>query len=199
MGAGQASLLSLDGKGKVRMIYTQTVHDYVRQTRKSRTFWRDMDLSEADVPLIGEAVLMHTGGILNRTVKEKTAPVFNPSIVWDRKHDLYYMTREGTPFDHTRMPDFIAPYTGVSVISRQDFERNEGGWATIYNVDERDTGFYRNHNAGLIKDAYGWHCHGDCLPIIVTVSELKDQNFLWTYRLHYTEIQLVPGRTGRAD
>lgn len=108
------------------------------------------------------------------------------------------MTREGTPFDRGQMPDFIAPYTSIAVISREDFERNEGGWRTVYSFDEMDTGFYRNHNAGLVKDAYGWHIqdatHGRSgstevrLPVIATVSALQVAGFLWTYRLHYKEI-----------
>lgn len=233
-GAGQASLLSLDGGGKFRMVYSQTVHDYARHIQETHTFWRDFDLSDADRPVIGEEVLLHGGGLSNRD-GEGNVPVCNPAIVWDRERDLYYMTREGTPFDRTASPDFIAPYTGISVISREDFERNEGGWMTVYNVDEKDTGFSRNHNAGLPKDAYGWYMRpggggteakaegrdsadaqereaeqgSECgsggysefratavddirLPVIVTVSELAESDFLWTYRLHYKEVAFAP-------
>jgi hypothetical protein len=188
-GAGQASVISLDGKGKFRMLYTQTVHEYQTHYQRGRTFWRDIDLSDADHPVIGEEVAMHEGGIENRGGQGDVA-VINPTLVWDRSHDLYYLTREGTPFDRERTPTFIAPYTPVSVISREDFERNEGGWRTVYNIDEKDTGFYRNHNAGVFKDAYGWLYTDGVLPVAVTVSELKDRDFLWTYRIYYKEITL---------
>jgi hypothetical protein len=188
-GAGQASVVSLDGKGKFRMLYSQTVHEYARRLQVCRTFWRDFDLSDADHPIIGEEVAMHVGGMDNRDGEEEVA-AFNPTIVWDKSSDLYYLTREGTPFDKTRSPDFIAPYTQVSVISRTDFENNEGGWRTVYNVDGKDTGYERNHNAGLVKDAYGWLARQGVLPVATTVSELKEQDFLWTYRVYYQELAL---------
>lgn len=60
----------------------------------------------------------------------------------------------------------------------------------IYIVDEKDTGYKRNHNSGLVKDSYGWLVDKEKLPIITTVSELNRDDFLWTYRLHYLEIDL---------
>jgi len=189
-GAGQACLLSLDGKGKFRMLYSQTVHEYERRRLDTRTFWRDFDLSDADRPVVGEEVAMHEGGIVNRDGLGEAA-VFNPTIAWDRTNDLYYLSREGTPFDRTHMPDFIAPYTQVSVISRADFERNEGGWTTVRDFGPEDTGFERNHNAGIVKDAYGALCDPGVLPIALTVSELKERDFLWTYRIYYRELVLA--------
>lgn len=188
-GNGQACVVSLDGKGKFRILYTQTVYEYERHHYGGRTFWRDIDLFDADHPVIGEEVAMHDGGIENRS-GEGTVAVFNPTLVWDRKRDLYYLSREGTPFDRERMPNFISPYTQVSVITREAFERNEGGWQIVYNIDEKDTGFYRNHNAGVFKDAYGWLYLEGILPVAVTVSELKDRDFLWTYRAYYKEIRI---------
>lgn len=194
-GAGQACLVSLDGKGRFRMLYTQTVHEYERRLQQSRTFWRDFDLSDADCPVIGEEVMMHEGGIENRD-GTGDASVFNPTIAWDRKRDLYYLTREGTPFDNTRQPDFIAPYTQVCAISRSDFEQNEGGWKTVYDIDAKDTGFERNHNAGIVKNAYGWLAEDGALPVAVTVSELKDRDFLWTYRIYCRELALPSHSNG---
>jgi len=188
-GAGQACVLSLDGKGKFRMLYSQTVHEYERRYLGTRTFWRDFDLSDADRPAVGEEVAMHEGGIVNRGGSGEVA-VFNPTIAWDRERDLYYLSREGTPFDRTRSPDFIAPYTQVCVISRSDFEKNEGGWKTVRDFGPEDTGFERNHNAGIVKDAYGRLPDPNVLPVAITVSELKDQDFLWTYRIYCRELAL---------
>lgn len=188
-GAGQACLMSLDGKGKFRILYTQSVHEYARHYTNVRTFWRDVDLSDADHPIVGEEVVMHEGGVMNYGGKGEVA-VFNPTVAWDRENDIYYLTREGTPFDRGRTPDFISSYTQVLAISRKDFERNEGGWRTVYNIGKLDTGYERNHNAGIVKDAYGSLCKEGVLPVVVTVSEIQDQDFLWTYRIHYKEILL---------
>ncbi|MCU6707718.1 hypothetical protein M6D81_03260 [Paenibacillus sp. J5C_2022] len=188
-GAGQPCVLSLDGKGKFRMLYTQTVHEYARHYEKPRTFWRDFDLHDADAPVVGEAVAMHDGGIANLGGEGK-AEVFNPAIVWDRMRDHYYLAREGTPFDRERMPNFIASYTQICSISRQQFESNEGGWCTMRNIGAADSGFQRNHNAGVCKDAFGWLYEEAVLPVALTVSAVQDDGFLWTYRIHYTEIPL---------
>ncbi|WP_040949809.1 hypothetical protein [Gorillibacterium massiliense] len=198
-GNGQASLLSLDGKGKIRMLYSQTVHEYERRLQLCRTFWRDLDLSDADHPIIGEEVAMHEGGLMNRD-GSKAEAAFNPTIAWDRERDLIYLSREGTPFDKTRSPDFIAPYTQLAVISRSDFERNEGGWTVVHNFGAEDTGFERNHNAGIIKNAYGWLQDSCRLPMALTVSELKDRDFLWTYRIYHRELLLPDsGLSGREE
>jgi hypothetical protein len=189
-GAGQPCVISLDSKGSFRLLYTRTVHEYARRHLKSRTFWRDIDLSDANQPVIGEEVALHEGGITNRGLEGECA-VFNPSIVWDRKRDIYFLSREGTPFERESMPNFISSYSQVSVISRKDFETNEGGWKTLYNIDEKDTGYFRNHNAGVFKDAYGWLVAEDVLPVAVTVSNLNNKDFLWSYRIYYKEIELL--------
>lgn len=188
-GAGQASVVSLDGKGRFRMLYSLTVHEYERHYQNCRTFWRDFDLSDADHPVIGEEVAMHTGGIINQGGLGEVA-VFNPTIAWDRENDLYYLSREGTPFDKTRTPDFISLYSQISVIHRAELEKNEGGWKPVYDFDLKDTGYERNHNAGIVKDSYGWLRNPNVLPMAITVSELKDRGFLWTYRIHYQELKL---------
>ncbi|TLS50910.1 hypothetical protein FE782_17845 [Paenibacillus antri] len=194
-GAGQASVVSLDGKGRFRMLYSQTVHEYEKHSLRGRVFWRDFDFGDADAPVVGEEVAMHEGGITDRGgAPTDGEPVFNnPTIVWDRETDTYYLTREGTPFDRVRTPGFIASYTQVCAISRADFERNEGGWRTVYEFGAEDTGFERNHNGGVFKDAYGWLYTPGVLPVAVTVSELKEQDFLWTYRLYYKELAVERG------
>lgn len=189
-GAGQASMISMDGKGKIRMIYTKTIHNYETHILSSSAFWRDIDLSDANNPIIGEEVMIRTHGVINLDGDNKNVPIYNPTIVWDKQNDVYYVSTAGTPFDGKNVPDFITPCTQVLFISREDFENNEGGWKVVYTVDSKDTGFYRNHNAGLVKNSYGWLCNQKKLPIITTVSELNRDDFLWTYRLYYMEINL---------
>ncbi|MGI2296975.1 hypothetical protein [Paenibacillus sp. GXUN7292] len=211
-GAGQPCILSLDGKGKFRMLYTKSIHEYERRMHITKTFWRDLDFSNADNPIIGEEVLMHEGGVWNATLNDQAdeqissdinqqtsegynpdpnVSIFNPSILWDRQTDCYYLTREGTPFDKDRVPGFISSYVQLLVIPREKFERNEGGWQVLYNYSEKDTGFPRNHNAGLIKNDYGWRMPGTALSTAVTVSKLHPTHFLWTYRIYHTELSSV--------
>ena len=107
----------------------------------------------------------------------------------DHDNDIYYLSREGTPFDSST-PNFISSYSQILAISREDFERNEGGWHVIYNVEQKDTGFGRNHNAGIFKDSYGWLYSHQTLPVGITVSDVMEKDFLWSYRIHYMEIKL---------
>lgn len=185
-GAGQPCVVSLDGKGKFRMLYTRSVHDYERRTMNTHTFWCDFDFYNSDQPSIGEPVMMNEGGIINMGGAGELS-VFNPSIIWDRASDLYYLTREGTPFERDIVPGFISSYTQVLKISRQLFEQNRGGWEVVANISKQHTGFPRNHNAGLIKDAYGWRCMSSLL-VAVTVSCTQEQGYLWTYRIQQVNI-----------
>ncbi len=223
-GAGQPCIISLDGKGQLRMLYTKSIHEYERRLHITKTFWRDLNFSNADNPFIGEEVMMHEGGVWNAQLEEQTktqdqldqtdrkdlpdqldqidqidqqnqpdfnVSVFNPSIIWDRASDCYFLTREGTPFDKERVPGFISSYVQLLVILREKFERNEGGWQVLYNYSEKDTGFPRNHNAGLIKNEFGWRLEGASLSTAVTVSELHPTDFLWTYRIYHTALGMV--------
>lgn len=185
-GAGQPCVVSLDGKGKFRMLYTRSVHDYERRTMDTHTFWCDFDFYDSDQPWIGEPVMMNEGGIVNMEGAGDLS-VFNPSIVWDRESDTYYLTREGTPFQREVVPGFISSYTQVLKIPRQLFERNEGGWEVVANISKEHTAFPRNHNTGLMKDTYGWSCMPD-LSAAVTVSRTQEQGYLWTYRIHQVNI-----------
>lgn len=49
-------------------------------------------------------------------------------------------------------------------------------------IDEYMTGYARNHNAGLVKDEYGWIPSSDSLEVCVTAST-AGSGFGYTYRI----------------
>lgn len=189
-GVGQAAAVSLDQKGLLRVIYSKTIHEYSTKKLGNATFWRDIDLADLEHPVFGEEVMVCTDGIVNLDGSTDTVMV-NPTFGWDRASDRYFLTREGTPFEQEDVPNFIAPYTQVLSIVRADFECNQGGWQLVKNITAEDTGYRRNHNAGLFKDSYGYLPVGKPLVVGTTVSELHRPDFLWTYRIHGVTVPLV--------
>ena len=64
-------------------------------------------------------------------------------------------------------------------------------WSTIALIGRQDTGFPRNHNAGLLADPYAWVEADDALQVLYSVSMTKEpNNSLWTYRIHQYEIPM---------
>ncbi len=182
-GVGQASAVSLDKKGKVRLVYTKTVYDYCRKSNKATAFWQDVDFSDLNYPILGEEVMLCPLGIVNSDGTTADNMV-NVTFAYDEEEKKYYFTREGTPFERDDVPDFIAPYTQVMSISREDFEKNVGGWEVVKNITVDDTGYRRTHNGGIFKDCFGLTKKSRPLSVGVTVSELNVADFLYTYRIH---------------
>lgn len=131
-GVGQASIVSMDKKGKARMIYSRTVYNYETNKSFDTAFWRDIDLTDANNPVIGEETMVNTKGVPNLLGEKQGVPIYNPAMVWDKANDIYYVSTAATPFDREDVPDFIIPKTIILSITRTDFEKNEGGWKDIY-------------------------------------------------------------------
>lgn len=64
-------------------------------------------------------------------------------------------------------------------------------WHTLATISVKDTGYPRNHNAGLLSDPYGWMVDPDALQVLYSVSLTNGpSNGLWTYRIHKYKIPL---------
>ena len=66
------------------------------------------------------------------------------------------------------------------------FEENTANaWSTMKIISSADTGFPRNHNAGLVTDAYGWMLSPDDVEVVFTrglLGTVPESN--WSYRIY---------------
>lgn len=53
-------------------------------------------------------------------------------------------------------PSYIESYQCVAYTALDLFLEGKGTWTRLPNIDSSVTGFYRNHNACLLRDEYGY-------------------------------------------
>ena len=172
-GVGQPCAISLDQKGQIALFYT-------RGDETATGMWvQVIDLTNADEPAIKETVALTTEGLTS--IDGSDAILHNGALAYDEEENRYYMVRPRHPFDGLT-PGYIASQLQIASIDGDDLLSGKGTWEVIGHVTKEDTDFPRNHNAAILRDAYGYVDAKGGLDVIYTVSKLGDSS-LWSYRL----------------
>lgn len=132
----------------------------------------------------------------------------NADAMYDAQTGPIYLVADGWPcyvegVDEPGDPTFISstirvlrytPAVAADTLATLTFQ--EGAWEQVASVSSADTGFPRNHNPGLLHDAYGWALSSNTLDVLCSVSEVNESNdSLWTYRIHRLTLDLTgPGQ-----
>lgn len=196
-GTGQPSLISVDKKGKVILLST------VGSKIGTFTNVREYDFSDIDnyvklkeklkIPSDGLKQTYTGTGFINNgdfaydpinrrvlMVKERQycgTDGKSPTMIGDTL-DVYYL--DDTEFDEIGVGDVLFAGNNTTKI-----------WKLMGSIDQKLTGFLRNHNAGLITDPYGYVLDTDKLGVVFTRSDegtSSDWSYLCTYRLYATSI-----------
>lgn len=198
-GVGTPCLVSMDQKGQVMLIYTR--HDLTNHKSTCQK-WDLSDLNDPK-PIGGEnwELDVSNSGSLGRNLRPII--VGNMDAVYDPDSGYLYTTC-GDPYiegvDEPGEPTFVSAYTRVLRFSQRrmpeemaDFFLPDGTakWQLLARIGPKDSGYPRNHNAGLMGDPYGWMAEDGVLEVFYTVSEVNQVNkSLWTYRIHRYTLQL---------
>lgn len=189
-GYGQPALLSVDGEGKVIIFYNVGI---------DRTFTRAelWDLSEVDKPQ-----KLYSHDVINEgyvNIEGDNDVIGNADFAYDAQNHILYAVgdmrgkREDDPCyisnalpilkaqldkraNHSLLALFLYPYV----------------WEVLDYVDEKKSGFSKNHNPGILKDAYGRVNAAKLLRVAYTVSDLNkkhpEREGIWqslhTYRIY---------------
>lgn len=81
----------------------------------------------------------------------------------------------------------------LSPENMMDFFVDQEGhsWSQVAMIGAEETGYPRNHNAGLLSDPYGWKPEGDELQVFHAVSLTRERSdSLFTYRIHQWTVPL---------
>lgn len=200
-GVGQASLVSLDKKGQIMLIYTQ---GDLAGTRLVCETWDLSNLNDPQ-PIGGDNWKREitNRGVIGRDMQQAT--LLNADFGYDPVSGKLYMIADGAPcyiegVDEPGEPTFITSNLRVMTFSQTLLPENMAGffvddqgesWQTLRLIDREDTGYPRNHNATLLTDPYGWIEHGEPLQVIYSVSLTREpSNSLWTYRIHQMEVPI---------
>ena len=175
-GVGQPSIVSKDKAGEVWLFYT-----YGDPT-VTKTVYSVCDFSNLDAPVLGDEIKVGTAGLKN--LNGNGDFLNNADFAYDAEKDRFYCASDCHPHPTDAQPDFISSHFRVSYFGGTDIANAK--WSNMANIGEVDTGYPRNHNVGLVRDAYGHILPGDYLTVYYTVSETGTYQWshLGTYRLH---------------
>ncbi|WP_126972685.1 glycoside hydrolase family protein [Gynurincola endophyticus] len=187
-GVGQPSVVSLDQKGKVLITYT------VGDQEGTRTLIREADLSDMNQPVLGTPVKMATSGLtqMNYTTSD-IAP--NADFAVDANTENVYMVRHVQPAP-SNYPNYIPAAVEVNMMNYNEFLTGGGVWKRIVRIDESVSGYPRNHNAALARNAFGITTGLENMEVYFTISKAQpdvsatpDHHAEWTYTIFKTSIQ----------
>ncbi len=171
-GVGQASLVSKDKSSTVYVFYTEgtatRTHEFVDE-------WNFADLENpvrlSHTDLAATGLKTRTGG---------GDYIGNADFAYDAGSNSFYMATDSHPYPSDE-PNYITEYFRVAYFAGDDMTRVR--WNELEHIGPAETGFARNHNVALVRDAYGWLPGGHSLTVYYTGAD-KGSNALWTYRLH---------------
>ena len=133
------------------------------------------------------------------------ATLLNADFAYDPTEGRLYLVADGAPcyiegVDESGEPTFISSNLRVMRYSQSlspeemphfFLDDASEAWETLALIGRGETGYPRNHNAGLLTDPYGWIESGAPLQVLYSVSKTKEpSNSLWTYRIHQYEVKI---------
>lgn len=183
-GVGQPSAISIDKKGKVLLTYS------IGDLAGTRVAWRIIDLSDMSKPDMGTQRSMLTNGLKRSDGGQDIAS--NLDFAVDAERDRIIMIRDVRPFP-VSYPTFIPATMEVMYLSFSGFQQNVGTWKPLARITPELSGFPRNHNAGFLRDNFGYIDNYRTPTVYFTVSkqspdvyETAEQMCCWTYDIYKT-------------
>jgi len=146
VGTGQPSVVSLDKAGELLLFYTRG------DAAGTRMVVRELDLLSLEAPVIGTERELSRAGL---TESDGSAVILhNGALARDAISGGFFLVRERHPFD-SATPSFISAVLQVAATDSTDPAVSGATWRLVGQIDAARSGRPRNHNASIVKDAYG--------------------------------------------
>lgn len=171
-GVGQASLVSRDKGSRVYVFYTEGT------ATRTHEFVDEWDFADLEHPVRLSHADLATTGLTARTGGGDY--IGNADFAYDAGSNSFYMATDSHPYPSDE-PNYITAYFRAAYFAGNDVTNVR--WNELEHIGPAETGFARNHNVGLVRDAYGWLPGGNSLTVYYTGAD-KGANALWSYRLH---------------
>lgn len=166
-GVGQPSAFSLDREGSVLLTYTKG------DTNGTGLFFCSLDMSDMDNLQVGTAKSVSSMGF--------NISLHNCDFAVDEANKKVIGVFSGTCSDV--YPSYIESYQSVAYTGLQSFLEGKGTWTRLPDIDYSVTGFYRNHNACLQRDEYGYLKNYKTPTVFYTVSGTASVAE-WSYHIY---------------
>jgi hypothetical protein len=177
-GVGQPSLINMDKKGDIMLFYTRG--DY----NATRTIVERWDLSDLNSPQKKSSVKLSERGLIN--LNGGSDILNNADFVYDAKNKRFYSSSDCHP-NPTGTPDYISSHFRVCYFDEPS-SYSSFTWSYLSTVGPTETGFARNHNTGILRDAYG-HLPNGYVTVYYTVSTTGSLS-LWSYRIYDYHVKI---------
>jgi hypothetical protein len=195
-GNGQPSLVSINKAGLVLVTYT------IGDLNATRIVAEKWNLSNLNNPiLLSDTIRLSTNGL--KQVNGATDYVLNNAdFAYDPGTERMYMIRDGHPsaaVSPTVSTEVQLCYTEVNINDKSIGGNLSGSttWKTHKVLNESVTGLARNHNAGLVTDAYGHIKNSSTIEAVVSGGyniSSTGTSIVWpelgTYRLHGVTVDM---------
>lgn len=199
-GYGQPSLLSVDKKGTVILFYSAGV---TTGTFTNAEMWNFSDINN---PVRLNKLMVSNKNITNSAGGQDV--INNADFAYDPqtgrlyciKEDFPYPTQNGTNWITGSNTIFYVDIGKTEILGSRLFENYQYSWTMLGKVDSGSTGFKRNHNMGIVTDAYGYLTDSMQIPVVYTMAQTSDEYPDWnkggqwpslhTYRLHGIMIEV---------
>ena len=181
-GTGMPSLLSIDGKGEVILLYQSTLRG---------TGIRRIDLSDLENPIEKYTVSIKHTGLLNSQYSRCNVGI--PDFAYDSVNKRLYMvgvTNERNPADITKtlvnshsVVAYIENLADMEAVSTA-LQSGNYQWNVVGHVGPAQTGWERNHNPGMVKGEYSDIVDPNKIQVVVSTGKNSWPNEnIFTYRL----------------
>lgn len=192
-GTGQASLVNIDGEGNILMFYSVGNKDGTYEEV------REYDLSNLDEPVLIQEAKVPTNGL-----QSGDTLICDADVCYDVANKKMLLVKGKIPYSPDgNSPAFIADklvvyYMDLSKSSKPTDElfkgNNASNWRLLGEIGYEQTGFMRNHNAGLLTDPYGHLIENtDFIEVALTRSDIANSEWNWlsTYRIYSLSLPLT--------
>lgn len=171
-GVGQPSIINIDKQSRVMMFYTRG------DRNGTRTIVEEWDLSDLSSPTRHSQATLSAKGLKNLNGKQDI--MNNADFVYDSVKGRYFAVSDCHP-DPSSEPDYISSHFRINYFDVSS-SYTSFTWKQLTTVGKSETQFVRNHNTGVLRDAYG-HLPDKYLSVFYTVS-IEGTESLWSYRIY---------------
>lgn len=179
-GYGQPSLVSVDQAGKVLLFYSKGI------ATGTFTQVEYLDLSDLNNPQFIASESVSNLGVVNASGIGDV--INNASFAYDSYNNRLYVIKEDFPYTNHDGFDWITSSNTLMYMEMNDLDSYVGEtlftepnqrWVVLESITPNSTGFYKNHNMGLVTDEFGWIINPFEIPIVYTMSDLIESVEEW--------------------
>lgn len=200
-GYGQPSLVSVDESGKVILFYTKGV---LSGTFQQAELW---DLSNLDNPVKLDETQITNAGVVNASGGADV--INNADYAYDPVLKRLYVVKEDFPYVNNGGTNWLTGANTVMYLNLNPeetfpmqtlFSSEPLRWQVVKSIGTNETGHARVHNAGIVRNEFGWLMNPTQIPILYTKSDVSDDYPEWplkgqwpalhTYRIYGFLIEL---------